>query len=97
MLYSEEGMVSFTVHATEKIEKELYKFSITKENVMRTVQEPEGVLYDTLTGRYVALNWDKQMAVIYEETGEIVLIITVIYSTTLRDTVVRRRRSGRWI
>ena len=64
MLYSEEGMVSFTVHATEKIEKELYKFSITEEDVMRTVQEPDGVLYDTLTGRYVALNWDKQMAVI---------------------------------
>jgi len=90
-------MLSFTDHATEKIEKELSKFSITKDVVISTVQEPDSILYDTLTGRFVALNWDKRIAVIYEETGDIVLIITIIYSTTLKDTVVRRRRSGRWI
>jgi hypothetical protein len=47
---------------------------------MRTDQEHDGVLYDTLTGRYVAFNWDKQMAVIYEETGQIVLRNLMYYA-----------------
>ena len=87
-------MVSFTDHATEKIEEELFKFSITKDVVISTVQEPDSILYDTLTGRFVALNWDKRIAVIYEETGDIVLK-KMRYSTKLKDTVVRRRRRGR--
>ncbi|MBD3206326.1 hypothetical protein GF319_08280 [Candidatus Bathyarchaeota archaeon] len=71
-------MVSLTDHAAEKIEKELFKFSITQNVEISTVQRPDNILYDTQTGRFVALNWDKRIAVIYEENGDIILIITLL-------------------
>jgi len=36
-------------------------------------------------------------AVIYEKTDDDLLVVTVIYSSQLRDLVNRRRRAGRWI
>lgn len=90
-------MVSFTHHASEKIEKELAKFNITKETILQTINKPDQILYDTQTERYIALNINKKIAIVYEKTREDLLIITIIYSSTLNNIVEKRRRSGRWI
>ena len=90
-------MISFTHHALEKIEKELTKLKITKETKIESINEPDQILYDTQTERYIAIDQDKKTAIIYEKTGEDTLIITIIYSSTLYNLIERRRRSGRWI
>ena len=90
-------MISFTHHALEKIEKELTKLKITKETILESINEPDQILYDTQTERYIAIDQDKKTAIIYEKTGEDTQIITIIYSSTLYNLIEKRRRSGRWI
>ncbi len=84
-------------HAMEKLTKELSKLNVTEGLVREIVDNPEETLYDTLTGRYVALKTGRNLAVVYERRGGDMFIITVIYSSRLEDMVQRRRKSGRWI
>ena len=74
-------MVSFTHHASEKTEKELAKFNITKETILQTINKPDQILYDTQTERYIALNINKKIAIVYEKTREDQLIITNLGNT----------------
>jgi len=90
-------MIFYTDHASEKLATELHKFEITKETITKTINKPDQILYDTQTERYIAIDQEKKTAVIYEKSGEDTLIITIIYSSTLKDVIERRRRSGRWI
>jgi len=90
-------MIFFTDHAQEKLDIELEKFNITRESVTKTINQPDQILYDTQTNRYVAINHEKKTATIYEKTEENILIITIIYSSTLKKVVENRRQSGRWI
>lgn len=76
----------------DKLAKELSRMGVTKELLEDVVSNPDEVLYDSVTGRYVALKMEK-LAVIYEKIGD---IITAMYSSRLEDVVIRRR-SGRWI
>jgi len=70
---------------------------MTRETVIETLKTPDQILYDTQTERYIAINKDHRSAIIYEKKGEEILIITIIYSSTLMNVVERLRRSGRWI
>lgn len=81
----------------DKLAKELSRMGITEELVKEAVNEPDEILYDSMTGRYVALIMEHNLAVIYERSDEDILIITAIYSTKLEGIVQRRKRSGRWI
>jgi hypothetical protein len=90
-------MIFFTDHAQEKLDIELEKFNITRESVTKTINQPDQILYDTQTNRYVAINHEEKTATIYEKTGENIHIITKIYSSTLKKVVENRRQSGRWI
>ena len=90
-------MIFFTDHVLDKIDKELGKFNITKDSITQTINNPAQVLYDTQTERYVAIDHKTKTAIIYEKTGETKVIITVIYSSTLKKIVENRRRNGRWI
>jgi len=89
-------MFRFTRHAREKIRTELWRFGIDEGLVVSTIQNPDELLYDTHTGRYIAINYSEKIAVIYEE-NLVILIITIIYCSTIDRLVVRRKRSGRWI
>ena len=90
-------VVIFSRHVVDKLAKELSRMGITDELLKDVVSNPDEVLYDSLTERYVALKMERRLAVIYEKIGEDIFIITAIYSSRLEDTVQRRRRSGRWI
>lgn len=90
-------VVRFSRHVVDKLAKELSRMGITDELLEDVVRNPDEVLYDSVMGRYVALKMEKRLAVIYEKIGEDIFIITAIYSSSLEDTVQRRRRSGRWI
>ena len=90
-------MVSFTEHASRKIEEELIKFKIAEESVIETLNNPGQTFYDTQTERYIAIDQDRKIAVVYEKSEEDTLIITIIYSSSLDNVIERRRRSGRWI
>ena len=90
-------MIFFTDHASEKISKELSKFNITKNSIINIIKQPDQTLYDTQTERYVAIHHKTKTAIIYEKTEEDILIITVIYSSTLKKIVENRRQNGRWI
>jgi hypothetical protein len=89
--------VKWSHHIEDKLTRELLRFGITKELLEATINEPDEVLYDTRTGRYVALRIRDKIAVIYEEREEEKFIITAIHSSKLEDIVRRRKRSGRWI
>ena len=70
---------------------------ITKQLTIRTLKNPDELLYDALTERYVAINWNHNIAIIHEKTDSDITVVTIIYSTELRDTVNRRKKTERWI
>jgi hypothetical protein len=84
-------------HVEDKIAKELSRLGVTKELLEEVMIKPDEVLYDSVTGRYVALKMERNIAVVYERRDEDMFIITAIYSGKLADVVQRRKRSGRWI
>ena len=90
-------MPIFTDHAREKIRTELERLGVTEQVVEEILENPDDLLYDTRTARFVAISWSRSVAVIYERSGRESTVITVIYSSRLRDVVRRRRRAGRWI
>jgi len=49
-----------------KLTKELSKLNMTKGLLKMVVSEPDEVLYDSLTGRYIALKLSHNLAVVYE-------------------------------
>ena len=84
-------------HVADKLAKELSKMGITRKLLEEVIRNPDEILYDSVTGRYVAVKMESNLAVIYERRGEETFIITAIYSSSLDDVVHRRKRSGRWI
>lgn len=90
-------MISFTDHAKDKLLRELNRLGVKEETVTETIRSPDGLLYDSQTDRYIAVSWSSKIAVVYEKRDGNILIITVIYSSMLKDMIDRRRRSGRWI
>lgn len=90
-------MIIFTDHAKDKLREEFNKLGITEQTVAEIVKKPNALLYDSLTNRFVAVNWSRNTAVIYEKDNGDFIIITVIYSSELRNIVDKRRASGRWI
>ena len=91
------GMIIFTDHAKDKLVKELNKLGITERTATEIIREPDELLYDSLTNRFVAIRWSRKTAVIYEKDDNNFIVVTVIYSSELRDAVNRRRKRGRWI
>jgi len=81
----------------DKLAKELSRMGITRESVEEVIRDPDEILYDTATGRFVAVKMESNLAVIYERRGEETFIITAIYSNSLDNVVRRRKRSGRWL
>jgi len=90
-------MILFTDHARDKLQKEMKKFGITEKMVSQIVNKPEEMLYDALTSRFMAISWNQKLAVIHEIVNHDFGVITVIYSTQLKDIVKTRRRTGRWM
>ncbi|MDI6904477.1 MAG: hypothetical protein QMD13_03150 [Candidatus Bathyarchaeia archaeon] len=90
-------MIIFTDHAKDKLLKELSKLGITGRTVTEIIRNPDELLYDSLTNRFVAISWSRDIAVIHEKSNGDFIVITVIYSSELKDIVNRRRGSGRWI
>jgi len=90
-------MIIFTDHAKDKILKELNKLKVTEQTVMETMREPDELLYDSLTNRFVAIGRSRNIAVIYEKANGDFIVVTVIYSNELIDVANKRKRSGRWI
>jgi len=89
--------VRLSCHMADKLAKELSRIGITRESLEEVIRNPDETLYDTVTGRYVAVKTESKLAVIYERKEEEIFIITAIYSSLLDDVVRRRKRSGRWI
>lgn len=87
----------FTDHVKDKLQKELGKLGITKQMVIEILRSPDEMLYDALRNRFVVVSWSRKVAVIYEKTNDVLIVITVIYSSELKDIVNRRRKIGRWI
>jgi len=90
-------MIVFTDHAKDKLLRELGKLGLTKHVIMEVLRNPDELLYDSLTDRFVALSWSHNTAIIHEKTNQNLIVIIVIYSSELRDVVNKRKRAGRWI
>ena len=90
-------MIVFTDHAKDKLLKEIGKLGIKERTVTKIVRNPDEMVYDALRNRFVAISWSHNVAVIYEKTDDDLAVVTVIYSSELKDIVNRRRRTGRWI
>ncbi|MHC1586083.1 MAG: hypothetical protein ACXQTV_00895 [Candidatus Hecatellaceae archaeon] len=89
--------IRFSRHVVDKLAAELSGKGITEELLKDTIRNPDEVLYDSATGRWIALKMERKLAVVYEKSGEETFIITAIHSSTLDEVVRRRKRSGRWI
>jgi len=89
--------ITFSAHALEKLHKELTKLGITENTVTETLKNPDEILYDIQTKRYIAISLKSKIAAIYEKLNDKTLIVTIIYSTKLENIIKRRKRSGRWI
>ena len=89
--------VRFSSHALNKIRKELSKLGITEELVKEILNRPELKFYDSATDRYIAVNMNFKVAVIYEEKNKNIFVITVIYSSKMMQIIEKRKRIGRWI
>ena len=90
-------MILFTDHAKGKLRKEMRKFGITERVVKQVVGKPDEVLFDAFVNRFVAVCWRRNLAVVYEKVNRDFVVITVIYSTGLKEMVDKRRRVGRWM
>lgn len=90
-------MVVFTDHVKDKLLREIGKLGITEHVITEILRTPDELLYDASRNRFVAVDWTRNVAVIYEKTDDDLLVITVIYSSELKDVVNRRRRTGTWI
>lgn len=84
-------------HIEDKMEKELCRLDITKELLEDIVSKPDEVLFDSESGRRVAVRLERNVAVMYEPKVEDTFIITAIYSSNLERIIQRRKRSGRWL
>jgi hypothetical protein len=84
-------------HIEDKLEKELCRLGITKDLLEDVVAKPDEVLFDSESGRNVAVRLKRNVAVIYEAKIEGTFIITAIYSSNIERVVQRRKRSGRWL
>ena len=91
------GMIIFTDHAKDKLLKELNMLGITERTVTKIITDPDELLYDSLTNRFVAIGWNHNTAVVHEKIDGNFIVATVIYSRELIDMVNRRKRNGRWI
>lgn len=90
-------MIVFTDHAKDKLLKEIGKLGITEQTVIEILRNPDETLYDAFRNRFVTVSWSHNAAVIYEKTDDVLVVVTVIYSSELKDIVKRRRQTGRWI
>ena len=88
--------VRFTGHARRKLEL-LRSLGVTEDAVLRVLMEPDELLYDTQRGRLIAVRYDQGLAVPFDREGDVITVVTVLYSSGLRRLVERRKRSGRWI
>lgn len=59
----------------KKITSELEKFNIKRESAIKTIKQPDQILYDTQTNRYVAINHKEKTAIIYEKEEKHTLTI----------------------
>lgn len=84
-------------HVIEKITTELSGKGISEELLKDIIRNPDEVLYDSATGRWIALKMERKLAVVYERSGGEIFIITAIYSSALEEMVRRRKGSGRWV
>jgi len=89
--------IRFSRHTMDKLATELSRKGITEEMIRDVVRNPDEVLYDSATGRWIALKMNRRLAIVYERREEEIFIITVIYSSKLDEVARRRKRSGRWI
>jgi len=86
-----------TSHARRKLSL-LAGLGVTEQAVEETLAAPDEVLCDVAkVERRIAVRYDKSLVVVYEEAGDEVIVVTVIYVSGLKKLVSRRKRSGRWV
>lgn len=71
-------MIIFTDHAKDKLLKELSRLGITESTVAEIVRDPDELLYDSLTNRFVAIGWSRNTTVVCGKTNGDFMVVTVI-------------------
>ncbi len=88
--------IVLTKHVKDKLLK-LMPLGINEDTLIKAIEKPDELLRDSETGRYVAIAYYRNLAVVYEKLGERIIVVTAIYCSKLSKLVERRRRCGRWI
>ena len=71
-------------HVLEEVEKHLRLLGISEEDIVATIRKPDDLVYDTLMDRYVALNYSRNLAIVYEKEDDKIIVVTAIRSSRLR-------------
>lgn len=91
------GSKTLIPHAKSKLTWEPFLgHGITEEHIKRATNESDETLYDTRTGRLVAVDYKSNIVVIFEKANGHRHVVTVIYCSKLKE-LVERRRKGRWV
>ena len=74
---------------------------IARDEVINTIENPETIFIDTLTGNFVAVAKsdvvkNHRIIVIYSSVGEKLKIITVIETSKGEEFIGKREKKGRW-
>lgn len=85
----------FTDHALERMSL----YSISPEDVERTVQSPKRKFFDIATGRYIAVGKKNghSLVVVYEKSGGETLIVTTYHTSKIDKIIETKLSSGRWV
>lgn len=84
--------IVFTRHALRRMEER----GVTRENVYEALGEPDELLLDTETGRFIAVKYGAGLCVVVDAAEDMVKIVTVLVNSNLERLVERRKSRGRW-
>ena len=70
---------------------------VTREDVYEVLGEPDELLFDTETGRLIAVKYGAGLCVVADTAEDTVKIVTVLVNSNLERLVERRKSRGRWV
>ena len=86
-------MIVFTAHAELRIKT----FNLLKDDVIRVLNNPDMILYDTLTGNLIAIGYIRGRILIVVYIKNITVKVITVLLTSKRNIIRNRIARGRWI
>ena len=87
--------MKFTEHARDRMSE----FGISEQEVIESIEVPDAVFLDILTGRFIAVKKQTEsraLVTVFEKNDDIT-IVTVFPTSKINKVLESRIKSGRWL